>query len=194
VQGRGLADLANALFIAAGLGLAFACAYLVRRPAPRTPRVWVGAMLVAVPGLLIGLVASDSDLGVRAAYRNLTEVLQDPLVIEAEIVAVPRPKAADSDPPVAGGAEGTPTPAPSVGSSDGESAETAEDGVQPEPVPSPAPTTDAETPPPSPSETPPPSPSETPPPSPSDTPPPTPSETPPPPPPPPPTPSPVPGL
>jgi hypothetical protein len=52
-------------------------------------------MLVAVPGLLIGLVASDSDLGVRAAYRNLTEVLQDPLVIEAEIVVVPRPMVAD---------------------------------------------------------------------------------------------------
>ena len=154
-------------------------------------------MLVAVPGLLIGLVASDSDLGVRAAYRNLTEVLQDPLVIEAEIVVVPRPVAADADPPVVGGSEGTPSPAPSVDPADPESGETAEDGVQPEPVPSPAPPpSPSETPPPSPSETPPPSPSETPPPSPTDTPPPTPSESPPPPPPPPPppTPSAAPGL
>lgn len=200
MHGRGLADLANALFITAGLGLAFACAYLVRRPAPRTPRVWLGAMLVAVPGLLIGLVASDSDLGVRAAYRNLTEVLQDPLVIEAEIV-VPRPKAAEPDAPVTGGTAGTPSPAPSVGTTEsGSPAEPAEDQVEPEPVTSPAPTTDAEPPSPSPTEPPPtPSPSETPPPSPSDTPPPTPSDipppsTPPPPPPPPPTPSAVPGA
>ncbi len=180
MQDRDIADLANALLIAAGLGLAFACAYLVRRPAPRTLRVWVGATLVAVPGLLFGLVASDSDLGVRAAYRNLTDVLQDPLIIEAEII-VPRPKVDTTGPPVDDEIQGTPSLAPAVEETDPPSADGSADPDDPAPSPSPAPTTETETPPPSPSETPPPSPSETPPPSPSETPPPSPSETPPPP-------------
>ncbi|MGZ8580304.1 MAG: hypothetical protein ACXWW9_03395 [Actinomycetota bacterium] len=155
MQDRDIADLANALLIAAGLGLAFACAYLVRRPAPRTLRVWVGATLVAVPGLLFGLVASDSDLGVRAAYRNLTDVLQDPLIIEAEII-VPRPKVDTTGPPVDDEIQGTPSLAPAAEATDAVPAEPSADGEDPAPSPSPAPTTETETPPPSPSETPPP--------------------------------------
>ena len=179
VLGDGLPDLASVLFIAAGLGFAFACAYLVRRPGPRTMRGWVGAALVAVPGLLIGLVASDSDLGVRAAYLNLTRVLRDPLVIEAEIAVIPQPKAIDADPPTAGEIEGTPSQAPGVGAVDDGSADAPDDQADPEPLPSPVPTPDAEPPAPSPTG-PPPDPTEIPPPSPTDTPPPTPSETPPP--------------
>jgi hypothetical protein len=173
-----VADLASALLIAIGLGFAFACAYVVRRPRPLTPGVWIGAMLVAVPGLLVGLVASDSDLGVRAAYRHLTAVLEDPLIIEAEIV-LPRPELGTTGSPMAVEIREAPTLAPSAEVPDpgtaGDDPAAADD-----PTASPAPTTGTETPPPTPSETVPPTPSETPPPTPSETPPPTPSETPPP--------------
>ena len=164
---RDVAELASALFIAIGLGFAFACAYLVRRQGPRTLRVWVGAALVAVPGLLVGVVASHSDLGARAAYRNLTAVLKDPLIIEAEIV-IPPPRVGTPDSKAQDDASGTPGHSPSAGPTDGES-----DGgsIDESPIPSPAPTVDPPTPPPSPSPTPPPSPSETPPPSPTEPPP-----------------------
>ena len=68
-----LADLAEVLLIAGGLGLSLACAYLVRKPAQRTFRIWVGAAAVGIPGFLVGLALSNPELGVRAAYRELTE-------------------------------------------------------------------------------------------------------------------------
>lgn len=85
-----LTDLATVLFIAAGLGLSFACAFLVRKPAPRTLRVWVSAAAVVIPGLLVGLALSDSRLGVRAAYRGVAEPPLEPPTFEAESPSQPR--------------------------------------------------------------------------------------------------------
>ncbi|MEX1263979.1 MAG: hypothetical protein WEE66_08615, partial [Actinomycetota bacterium] len=72
---RELTDLANVLLTAAGAGLALACGYLVMKPATRTIKKWVGASLVALPGLLLGLMLAHPQLGVRSAYGGLTDAL-----------------------------------------------------------------------------------------------------------------------
>jgi hypothetical protein len=147
------ADLANVLFIAVGLGSAFACAYLVRRPelAARSLRVWMGAALVAIPGLLLGVAMTQPQMGMRAAYRGLTRVLSEPLTFEARIVVVPRPKVSGVGSPDEGGPQGVPGLSPSADATEG--SVTARDGVSQDPAPSspppvsPAPTV-ATTPPP----------------------------------------------
>lgn len=120
---RELTDLATVLFIVAGLGLSCACAYLVRKPAPRTLRVWVSAAAVVIPGLLVGLALSDSRLGVRAAYREFSEAPLEPPTFEAEGLSRPRVAKTSSAPDdelrsVASLASSIDSPVPAVGGAD----------------------------------------------------------------------------
>ena len=194
---RELTDLANVLLTAAGAGLALACGYLVMKPATRTLKKWVGASLVALPGLLLGLMLAHPQLGIRSAYGGLTDALlgsRNPL---EETFDVARPAAGeDTSSEIGGSADDV---GPSLAPNGGTVITTSPDSGQESPVetvpgdpssstpPSdtetPPPPSDAETlPPPSDTETPPPPP----PPSDTETPPPPPdTETPPPPPPPP---------
>jgi outer membrane biosynthesis protein TonB len=178
MSARELADLATTLLIAAGGGLALVCAYLVRKPAVRTFRVWAGATLVAIPGLLLGVVLVHPELGVRAAYRGLTDALQEPLTLQAEIPAFPRPASAAVQSPEATAPTGVPSLAPSAGAPLSSSTATPPDpdetgtgsstppettspppSPSPSPTPKPSPTTDP-TPTPTPSETPSPTPTD----------------------------------
>lgn len=133
MEDRAPADLANVLFIAAGLGSVFACAYLVRRPGPRSLRVWAGAALVAVPGLLLGVAMTQPQMGMRAAYRGLTRALSEPLTFEAQIVVVPRPKVSGVGSPGEGGPQSVPGLSPSAEAPEG--SVTARDGVSEDPAP-----------------------------------------------------------
>ena len=176
---RELTDLANVLLTAAGAGLALACGYLVMKPATRTLKTWVGASLVALPGLLLGLMLADPQLGVRTAYGGLTDALlgsRNPL---EETFNVDRPAAGEDTSSEIGGSAGE--AGPSVAPDGGTVIPTSPDSGQEPPVEtvpgdasSSTPVTTA-SPPPPPSETEPP-PSETEPPPPSETEPP-PSET-----------------
>ena len=109
---RELTDLATVLFIAAGMGLSFACAYLVRKPAPRTLRLWVSAAAVVIPGLLVGLALSDSRLGVRAAYHGFTEAPMEPPKFEAE--SLPRSRLAETSSARDDERQSVPSLAPSI--------------------------------------------------------------------------------
>jgi len=203
---RDFADLANVLLTAAGAGLALACAYLVMKPAARTFRKWAGAALVAVPGLLLGLLLAQHQVGVRAAYGDLTQALLGSSASVDEDFGVPQPEAGGRTQSATGGVSGVIGVAPDATA--GPVYTGSPDSVEEQPVtiPSgddpqtPAPTPPTTTSPPVTTETPtPPTPSETPsetettpppPPPPSETettppPPPPPSETTPPPPPPP---------
>ena len=190
---RELTDLANVLLTAAGAGLALACGYLVMKPATRTLKKWVGASLVALPGLLLGLMLAHPQLGVRSAYGGLTEALLGSSNPLEETFDVARPAAGeDTSSEIGGSADAV---GPSLAPNGGTVITTSPDSGQESPVEtvpgdpsSSTPPSDTETPPP-PSDTetpPPPSDTETPPP-PSDTetsPPPSDTETSPPPPPP----------
>jgi hypothetical protein len=195
---RELTDLANVLLTAAGAGLALACGYLVMKPATRTLKKWVGASLVALPGLLLGLMLAHPQLGVRSAYGGLTDALLGSSNPLEETFNVGRPAAGEDTSSEIGGSAGA--AGPSVAPDGGTVITTSPDSVEDpsvETVPgdpssstppvvttTPPPPTDTETPPPTDTETPPPTDTETPPPTDTETPPPTDTETPPPPPPP----------
>ena len=103
---RELTDLANVLLTAAGAGLALACAYLVMKPATRTFRKWAGATLVALPGLLLGLLLAHPDLGVRSAYGGLTNALLGSSTSAEETVGLPQPEVGDLVSSPSGGSSG----------------------------------------------------------------------------------------
>ena len=213
---RELTDLANVLLTAAGAGLALACGYLVMKPATRTFRKWAGATLVALPGLLLGLLLAHPQLGVRSAYGGLTDRLLGSSTSVEETAGLSHPEAGDPSSSSIGGSSevgGGVGLSPSgdtypISPDADDSAGTSSDDVPPSttptvPSPTPPPPTETETTPPPPTETetpPPPTETETPPPPtetdtpppPTETdtpPPPTETETPPPPPPPEPSPS-----
>ena len=181
---RELTDLANVLLTAAGAGLALACGYLVMKPATRTLKKWVGASLVALPGLLLGLMLAHPQLGVRSAYGGLTDALLGSSNPLEETFNVDRPAAGEDTSSGIGGAAGAadPSVAPDGGTtSPGSGQESPVETVPGDPSSStPPPPNDTEPPPPT--ETSPPPPTETSPPPPTETSPPPPTETSPPPP------------
>ena len=113
-----LTDLVNVLLTAAGAGLALACGYLVMKPATRTTKRWLGASLVAVPGLLLGVALAHPQLGVRSAYGGLTQALLGSTSTLDEGFVVDPPAAGDRTSDEIGGSAGTqadPTLAPQAG-------------------------------------------------------------------------------
>ena len=104
---RELTDLANVLLTAAGAGLALACAYLVMKPATRTFRKWAGATLVALPGLLLGLLLAHPQLGVRSAYGGLSDALLGSSTSAEETVGLPQPEVGDRASSSIGGSSGS---------------------------------------------------------------------------------------
>ena len=172
---RELTDLANVLLTAAGAGLALACGYLVMKPATRTFRKWAGATLVALPGLLLGLLLAHPQLGVRSAYGGLTDRLLGLSTSVEETAGLSPPEAGDPTSSWIGGSSQTgsgvdlsPSGATYPISPDADDpAGTSSDEMPPSTDPTvPPPTTsptETGTPPPSPTETgtPPPSPTET---------------------------------
>lgn len=115
---RELTDLVNVLLTAAGAGLALACGYLVTKPATRTMKRWLGASLVAVPGLLLGLLLAHPQLGVRSAYGGLTQALLGSTSTLDEGFVLDPPAAGERTSDEIGGSAGTeaaPTRAPEAG-------------------------------------------------------------------------------
>jgi outer membrane biosynthesis protein TonB len=113
-----LTDLVNVLLTAAGAGLALACGYLVMKPATRTMKRWLGASLVAVPGLLLGVALAHPQLGVRSAYGGLTQALLGSTSTLDEGFVVDPPAAGDRTSDEIGGSAGTqadPSLAPAAG-------------------------------------------------------------------------------
>ncbi len=100
---RELTDLANVLLTAAGAGLALACGYLVMKPATRTFRKWAGATLVALPGLLLGVLLAHPNLGVRSAYGGLTDRLLGSSTSVEQTAGLSPPEAGDPNSPSIGG-------------------------------------------------------------------------------------------
>jgi hypothetical protein len=173
-----LTGLTNVLLTAGAAGAVLAFAYLARQRMMRSDRtrLWVGAALVAVPGLLLGWAVTRPELGVTAAYGEFTEaILGTTPVVDAR--PAPRPPVARRT-PASGVEEATsdrssdgPTSAPVVG---GDTESPAPPGTTPPPPSATPSVTPTPTPSPSPSVTPTPTPS----PSPSGTPSPTPTPSP----------------
>ena len=100
-----LTGLTNVLLTAGAAGAVLAFAYLARQRIRHSDKVrlWVGAALVAIPGLLLGWVVTRPQLGVTAAYGEFTEaILGTTPVIDAR--PAPRPVVGRTPAPDVGGA------------------------------------------------------------------------------------------
>jgi len=96
-----MTDSASLVLLATGTALALVSAYLVRQRAPRPPRAWVGATVVAVLGLLVGWALARPELGLRSGYRAAAEVFPQPIFAEAQSPP-PGPEAQAPEPVVPG--------------------------------------------------------------------------------------------
>ena len=171
-----LTGLTNVLLTAGAAGAVLAFAYLAGQRMMRSDRVrlWVGAALVAIPGLLLGWAVTRPELGVTTAYGEFTEAILGSTtnpVVDAR--PAPRPVVRRTHGSGVGAATaGRPSASPTaaVPAAQGET-----DSPPPDISPSPSPSeTPSETP--SPTPTPSETPSSTPTPSPSETPSPTPTQ------------------
>ncbi|HJR98565.1 MAG TPA: hypothetical protein VJ979_11730 [Actinomycetota bacterium] len=70
-------DLAYVVLTAAGAGAALAFAYLAGQRVMGSARfrVWAGAVLVAIPGVVLGWLLTQPELGVRSAYGGFTDAI-----------------------------------------------------------------------------------------------------------------------
>jgi len=70
-------DLAYVVLTAAAAGAALAFAYLAghRVIGSAKLRVWAGAVLVAIPGVFLGWLLTQPELGVRSAYGGFTDAI-----------------------------------------------------------------------------------------------------------------------
>jgi hypothetical protein len=70
-------DLAYVVLTAAAAGAALAFAYLAGQRVMGSARfrVWAGAVLVAIPGVVLGWLLTQPELGVRSAYGGFTDAI-----------------------------------------------------------------------------------------------------------------------
>ncbi len=98
---REWSDLAYVVMTAAAAGAALGFAYMAGQRVINSAklRVWTGAILVAVPGVFLGWLLTQPELGVRSAYGGFADAVFGPETpgVESEPVsraelARPRPK------------------------------------------------------------------------------------------------------
>lgn len=167
-----VANLTNVLLIAVAGGAILAFGFLASQRVIRTGnfRVWIGAALVAVPGLVLGWFVTQPSVGVQQAYGEISEaILGEEPAPSRPTRRVDRPQAVERDPVQGRSSQpsSSPTPEPVAEVPQGPSA--------PPPAPTEPPSTPAPSPTQPPSPTPSPSPSQTPSPSPTGSPSPSPS-------------------
>ena len=98
---REWSDLAYVVLTAAATGAVLAFAYLAGQRVinSATLRVWTGAILVAIPGVFLGWLLTQPELGVRSAYGGFADAVFGPETpgvesdpVSTEELARPRPK------------------------------------------------------------------------------------------------------
>jgi hypothetical protein len=176
---REWSDLAYVVLTAAAAGAVLAFAYLAGQRVinSATLRVWAGAILVAIPGVFLGWLLTQAELGVRSAYGGFADAVFGPETpgVESEPVsraelARPRPKKETRE-----RVDLTPSPTPTdVALDDQEQPGSGPAPTHQPPPASPSPTSPTPTPTPTPSPTP--SPTQSPSPTPSPTPSPSPTD------------------
>jgi hypothetical protein len=162
-MGNDLTNLTNVLLIAVAGGAILAFGYLASQRVIRSGsyRVWAGAALVAIPGLLLGWMVTQPSLRVQEAYGEISQAIlgEEPSPSQPTRTIDP-PKAGGRgqvrgtssapslsptpDQPVAGGPTGGPAPPPTNTSSPPEPTPTESPSptpsTSPSPTPSPSPT------------------------------------------------------
>jgi hypothetical protein len=90
-----LNDLTSVLLLAATGGAILAFGYLAGQRVTKTRNVkmWAGAALISIPGLLLGWMVTQPQLNVRATYGNLSEAIlgEEEPVAETSTSKSPRP-------------------------------------------------------------------------------------------------------
>jgi hypothetical protein len=169
-----VANLTNVLLIAVAGGAILVFGFLASQRVIRTGnfRVWIGAALIAIPGLVLGWFVTQPSVGVQRAYGEISEaILGEEPPPSRPTRRVDRPQPVEREPVQGRNSQPSLSPStePEVVSPQGPPApppEPSESSSPPEPTstetpsPSPSPTT-SETPSPTPSETPTPTPSPT---------------------------------
>jgi hypothetical protein len=168
-MGNDPTNLTNVLLIAVAGGAILAFGFLASQRVIRSAsyRVWIGAALIAVPGLILGWMVTQPELGVRSAYGEISQAIlgDEPTTTRASTIerphaAAPSPKQRTTSEPSSSPSSDPPVIVPTIQTAPPPSDTTTSPSPSPSASPSPSPSgTPSETPSPTPSETPSPTPS-----------------------------------